>query len=328
MLKTGSLVTKFDSRRQLESYVGIRQDSQKEFVDFALFFIVICPACLFAAQGKEFDVWSSVNQREPGWVRRMRVKYARRAVEAYLAQIPARLQVIRRAGENGLRLFSTRRDAEDAAVAFDLAAAVLQFLQPLAPPAQAAEFFYNAGVLHLLKVMQIEKTAPGQPPTEELRRRRLTASRAALQAFNRVDPQSAENFEVRELARYQARRFWAAYELRDAKTLAVAGAALQKLNNQYVGTVKKMERDLAQEEAKISKLNEEIRKATSPQTREPLEKAAHEAQQNVQLIRNGLENSRSVLRVIVPIYDEVSLPYEKFKDAQRAQRAAAPTPPQ
>ncbi len=40
----------------------------------------------------------------------------------------------------------------------------------------------------------------------------------------------------------------------------------------------------------------------------------------MQLIRSGMENYRSVIRVVTPIWDSVSVIYDKFKEAQRRKR--------
>lgn len=324
MLKTGSLIARFDNRTQLDVYTGVRQDSEKEFVDFSLFLILVCPGCLYAAPEREFDIWDG-GAKEPGWKKRQKSRMPRKVLDQFLATIPRRQEIARRAARLGHNLFSTARTEDDAAVAIDLATDALHFILSKVSPNRKAELIYQEGVLSLMKSLQYERELENEPdPAEaqEIRKMRLLAIRDALAAFNRIPEQSVENFEIRESIRYHARRFWAAHELRDSQAFALSGAALQRLNNQFVGLVKKGEHDIAAEDAQVRKLNEEIRKANNTQKREGLQRQVKEHEANIQLLRTGLENARSVLRVVTPVYDRASVLYDKFKEIQRQRKAA------
>ena len=323
-LKTGSLVARFDNRTQLDVYTGVRQDSDKEFVDYSLFLIMVCPGCLYAAQEREFDVWDA-SGREPTWKKRQKTKLPSKVVKQFMVNIPKRYKIACQAACHGQNLFSTKRTENDAAVALDLATETLGYLISKVSPNRAAELIYQSGVMCLMKSLQYEKMLEDQenkPLFAEIRQKRQTSIRDALAFFNRVPDQSVENFEIRESIRFHARRFWAAQEMRDAKAFSLSGAALQRLNNQFVNMVKKVERDIAGEDAKIRKLNEEVRKAGNMQKKEAFQRQVKEADNNRNLLRTGLENARSVLRVITPIYDAVSIPYDKFKEIQRQKKAA------
>ncbi|MDR0868926.1 MAG: DUF2225 domain-containing protein [Planctomycetota bacterium] len=323
-LKTGSLMTKFDPHTQLEIYIGTRQDSNKEFADFALFNVVVCPACLYAATEKDFDTWSTNARGEAEWVRRNRAKHSDKNKKSFRLQLTKRAEIAHRAGRNGQMLFSARRTERDAEIALDLAVEALKFMRPHVNQAQQAGLLNDIGVLALMKQLMLEKQIDN-PDNEanvgELKKRRVEAVRQALQAFNSVPEQSAENFEPRELARYHSRRFWAAKEIRDVQAFAASGAALQRIYNQYENLVKKFERDVQTQEDNAKKIRAEIAKTGNVQKKEAMEKQAKEIDGNVSMIRNGLENARGVQKVIVPIYDDISFEYDKFKEMQR-QRAA------
>lgn len=323
-LKTGNLVARFDNRTQLDVYTGVRQDSEKEYVDFGLFIVMVCPRCLYAAQEREFDVWDA-SGKEPAWKRRQKNKISRKILAAYHANGPRRLALAKRAAREGMNLFSTRRAEDDAAISLDLAADTLNFMLGKVSPNRKPELLYQIAVLHLMKSLQFEKQLEDPDKTAqhpELKKSRMLAIRDALVAFNNIPDQSVENFEIRESIRYHARRFWAAQELRDANAFGHAGAALQRINNQFTNMGKKLERDLLTEEGKLKKLNDEIRKAANAQKREVFQRQAKEVESNMQLIRSGLENARGVLRVITPIYDAASVHYDKFKEMQRQQKPA------
>ncbi|MBP5233682.1 MAG: DUF2225 domain-containing protein [Planctomycetes bacterium] len=324
MLKTGSLVARFDNRTQLDVYTGVRQDSEKEFVDFSLFLILVCPGCLYAAPEREFDIWDG-GAKEPGWKKRQKNRLPRKVQELFLSAIPRRQEIARRAARQGHNLFSTARSEADAAVAIDLATDAVRFIVSKVSPNRKAELVYQEGVLNLMKSLQFERELENEldpAAAQEVRKLRLLAIRDALAAFNRIPEQSVENFDIRESIRYHARRFWAAHELRDSQAFALSGAALQRLNNQFVSLVKKGEHDIAAEDAQVRKLNEEIRKASNTQKREGLQRQVKEHEANIQLLRAGLENARSVLRVVTPVYDRASILYDKFKEIQRQRKMA------
>lgn len=322
-LKTGSLMVKLDTRTQMEVYTGVRQDSEKEFIDYSLFHILVCPECYYAAGEREFDVWDA-GAREPQWIRRKRTKLSQKIILAFQDKKGERKRIIQKAGDKGKRLFSTGRTEDDAAVALDLAANCVEFLIGKVSINRKSELVYQLGLLHLMKSLQFEKQLEDPELNDklpEIRERRRTAIADALECFLKIPDTSIENFEVREGVRFNARKFWAANELKCVEAFAQAGAALQRTYNQFNNLVKKAEREFEVEEAKLKKMDEEARKAKNVQKKEQIDRAMKEVDKNMQLIRTGLDNYRGVVRVINPIYDSISVLYDKFREVQRARRA-------
>ncbi len=321
-LKTGSLLVKLDTRTQMEVYTGVRADSDKEFVDFSLFHIMICPNCLYAGQEKDFDVWDAAS-KEPQWIRRKRIKLQQKVVTAYLDDIVTRRKVVQKAGEQGQRLFCSGRTEGDAAIAIELATYTLGFLIARVNANHKAELIYQTGLLHLMKSLQYEKqlddpTLSGDFPT--IRKRRLEAIRDALATFLQVPDSTVENLDVRESVRFNARKFWAAHEMKHAAAFAAAGSALQRTYNQYVNQLKKAEREYQIEEEKLKRFGDEQHKAKNVQQKEQIGRQMKEVEKNLQLLRAGMENYRGVVRVVAPIYDSVSLYYDKFREMQRQRK--------
>lgn len=321
-LKTGSLLVKLDNRTQMEVYVGVRQDSEKEFTDFSLFHIMVCPNCLFAAQEREFDIWDA-GAKEPQWIKRRRLKLSAKILSQFHERIDERRRIAQKAGQYGMRLFSTARTENDAAIALDLAAYTLNFLMGKVSTNRKAELMYQLGLLHLMKSLQFEKELEDPELVSEfpaIKKRRLEAVRDALVCFLKVPDASIENFEVRESVRFNARKFWAAHELKHVEAFAQAGASLQRTYNQFTSLVKKSEREYGVEEMKCRKLNEEIKKAKNIQKKEQFMRQLKEVEKNMQLIRAGMENYRGVVRVVNPIYDTISVIYDKFREMQRQRK--------
>lgn len=321
-LKTGSLLVKQDNRTQMDVYTGVRADSDKEFVDFSLFHIMICPNCLYAGQEKDFDIWDSGN-KDPQWIRRKHIKLQQKVLVSFHEDIPNRRRIVQRAGDQGARLFSADRNETDAAIAIELATHILQFLIERVNVNHKAELIYQAGLLNLMKSLQYEKqledpSLSGQFPS--IRKRRLEAIRDALASFLQVSDNTVENFDVRESVRFNARKFWAAHELKHAGAFSAAGAALQRTYNQYIGQLKKAEREYQIEEGKIKRLAEEEHKAKNIQKKEQVTRQIKEVEKNLQLLRAGMENYRGVVRVVTPIYDSISLYYDKFREMQRMRK--------
>ncbi len=227
-LKTGSLLVKIDNRTQMEVYTGVRQDSEKEYVDYSLFHILICPKCLFAAQDKEFDIWDSAS-KDPHWVKRKRAKLSRKIIDGYHERLKERMALVQKAGQNGMQLFSTDRTEEDAAISLDLAAHTLNYLLSKVSVNRKAELLYQLGLLQLMKSLQYEKQIDDpdyEEEKEELKKKRRGAIKNALECFLKIPDSSVENFDVREGVKYNCRKFWAAHEMKQFRAFAQAGSAL------------------------------------------------------------------------------------------------------
>ncbi len=321
-LKTGSLLIKVDNRTQMDIYTGVRQDSEKEFIDYSLFQILICPKCLYAALEKEFDIWDSAS-KEPHWVKRKRAKLSKKIIAGYHDRLKERMAIIQRAGQKGMQLFSTERTEEDAAISLDLAAHTLNFLISKVSVNRKADLLYQLGQLQLMKSLQYEKQIEDPDFEEkkiELQRKRRGAVKNALECFLKIPDSSVENFDVREGIKFNCRKFWAAQELKQFRAFAQAGSALQRVFNQFSNLVKKSEREYQLEDEKLKKVKADLRKTKNIQKKEQINTRINDIDKNMQLIRSGMENYRSVIRVVTPIWDSVSVMYDKFKEAQRRKR--------
>lgn len=321
-LKTGSLLVKLDTRTQMEVYTGVRADSDKEFVDFSLFHIMICPNCLYAGQEKDFDIWDGAS-KEPQWIRRKRIKLQQKVVSAYLDDLNTRRRIVQKAGEQGQRLFCAGRTEGDAAIAIELATYTLNFLVARVNANHKAELVYQIGLLHLMKSLQYEKQLDDPTISSEfpaIRKKRMESIRDALATFLQVPDSTVENLDVRESVRFNARKFWAAHEMKHAGAFAAAGAALQRTYNQYISQLKKSEREYQIEEDKLKRLGEEQHKAKNIQQKEQFGRQMKDVEKNLQLLRSGMENYRGVVRVVTPIYDSISLYYDKFREMQRQRK--------
>ncbi len=324
-LKTGSLLVKVDQRTQMEVYTGVRQDSEKEFVDFSLFHIMLCPKCLYASTEKEFDLWDA-GAKNPQWIKRKHTKIPQKIYAAFHNNIERRMRLAQSAGDMGRRLFSTERTEEDAAISIDLASDTLEFLIGKVSINRKAELMYQLGMLNLLKSLQFEKQLEDPELSnsfQEIKKKRLDSIKEALKCFIKIPDSSVENFDVRENVRFNARKFWAAHELKHLESFAQAGASLQRTYNQFNNMVKKAEREFQLEEVKIGKLRADMNKAKNIQKKEQLANQVKEIEKNLQLIRSGLENYRGVVRVVNPIYDTISVIYDKFREMQRQRKRQA-----
>ena len=321
-LKTGSLLVKVDNRTQLEVYTGVRQDSEKEFVDYSLFHILICPKCLFAAVEKEFDIWDSAS-KDPHWIKRKRAKLSKKIIAGYHERLKERMAIAQRAGHKGLQLFSTERTEEDAAISLDLAAHTLNYMLSKVSVNRKADLLYQLGLLQLMKSMQFEKQIE-DPDFEDikldLKKKRRGAVKNALECFLKIPDSSVENFDVREAVKFNCRKFWAAHELKQFRAFAQAGSSLQRVFNQFTNLIKKAEREFVIEEGKLRKLKTDIKKTKNIQKKEQLNNRLKDIEKNMQLIRSGMENYRGVIRVVTPIWDNVSVLYDKFIEAQRKRK--------
>ncbi len=323
-LKTGSLLVKMDNRTQMEVYTGVRQDSEKEFVDYSLFHILLCPKCLYAASEKEFDLWDSAS-KDPHWIRRKRAKLSKKVIAGYHERLKERMAIAQKAGQQGMQLFSTERTEEDAAISLDLAAHTLNFLISKVSANRKSELLYQLGQLQLMKSLQYEKQLEDPEFAEskqDLMRKRRGSVKNALECFLKIPESSVENFDVREGVKYNCRKFWAAYELKQFRAFAQAGSALQRIFNQFSNLIKKAEREFVLEEAKLKKTRSELKKTKNIQKKEQINNRLKEIDKNMQLIRSGMENYRSVIRVVTPIWDNVSVVYDKFIEAQRRKKRA------
>lgn len=321
-LKTGSLLVKLDNRTQMDVYTGVRADSDKEFVDYSLFHIMICPNCLYAGQEKDFDLWDA-GSKDPQWIRRKRIKLQQKVLTAFLDDLNNRRRVAQKAGDQGLNLFSSARNEGDAAIAIELATYTLNFLISRVNANHKAELIYQTGLLNLMKSLQYEKQLDDPMLSSEfptIRKKRLESIRDALASFLQVPDSTVENLDVRESVRFNARKFWAAHELKHAVAFAAAGGALQRTFNQYVSQLKKAEREYQIEEDKLKRLGDDQHKAKNIQQKEQVGKQMKEVEKNLQLLRAGMENYRGVVRVVTPIYDSISLYYDKFREMQRQRK--------
>ncbi len=324
-LKTGSLLVKIDNRTQMEVYTGVRQDSDKEFVDYSLFQMLICPKCLYAAADKEFDIWDSAS-KEPQWVKRKRAKLSKKIVAGYHERLKERMAIAQMAGQKGMQLFSTERTEADAAVSLDLAGHTLNYLISKVSVNRKAELLYQLGLLQLMKSLQYEKQIDDPDLSSEhanLKRKRRGAIKNALECFLKIPDSSVENFDVRESVKFNCRKFWAAHELKHFRAFAQSGSALQRVYNQFTNLVKKSEREYQIDEINLKKVKDELRKTKNIQKKEQIQNRIKEIDKNMQLTRSGMENYRGVIRVVTPIWDSVSIMYDKFKEAQRRKKKAS-----
>ena len=321
-LKTGSLLVKVDNRTQMEVYTGVRQDSEKEFVDYSFYHILICPKCLFAGSDRDFDIWDSA-AKDPHWVKRKRAKISKKIIAGFHERLKERMAIAQQAGQRGMRLFSTDRTEADAAIALDLAAHTLNYLISKVSTNRKAELMYQLGLLQLMKSLQFEKQLEDpelHDQHNDLKKKRRGAIKNALECFLKIPDASVENFDVREGVKFNCRKFWAAHELKHFQAFAQAGSALQRVQNQFVNLVKKSEREHSIEEGKLKKAKDDLRKTSNVQKKEQMQQRVNEIEKNMQLIRSGMENYRSVVRVITPIWDAVSVIFDKFKEAQRRKK--------
>lgn len=205
----------------------------RPFVDYALFEIKVCPACLYANYDKGFRLYDSINNvwQEP---RGLAVNDAFAA--ALRGSVGRRSKVAAQAGMEGHRLFSARRSYEDALVASALGVDAVSALLTEAKEGEKAGLFYTQGLLHIQQSRFYQKLEQSGHDTASLRTRRVSSLRAAMHAFSMVEGTMLQDKyfqEAHEVLLYYFRKMVVAELLGDKDTFESAKTVIRKLYGDY-----------------------------------------------------------------------------------------------
>jgi hypothetical protein len=143
-LKSKALQTQTDNF-YLTKYTGAI--GNRTYIDYSLFDIKICPACLYANRDSGFRIYDSINK---SWHDPREFTINEKYVEAMKESVDRRFRIAAQAGLEGHRLFSAERTLEDAIIAASLA---IDFVTTLLTVAQANE---KAGLLYLKGLFHIQ----------------------------------------------------------------------------------------------------------------------------------------------------------------------------
>ncbi|MBF0558644.1 MAG: DUF2225 domain-containing protein [Nitrospirae bacterium] len=142
-LKTKALQTQTDDF-YLTKYTEAIGD--RTYIDYSLFDIKICPACLYANRDSGFRIYDSINK---SWREPRELTISEKYVEAMNEGVGRRFRIAAQAGLKGHRLFSAERTLEDAVIAASLAVDFVATLLTVAPANEKAGLLYLKGLFHI-----------------------------------------------------------------------------------------------------------------------------------------------------------------------------------
>lgn len=158
----------------------------RTYIDYSLFDIKICPACLYANQTKGFRIYDSINK---SWLAPKELTVNEKYTAAIKGSIDGRFRIAAQAGLKGHRLFSAERTLEDAVVAASLGVDSVTTLLTAAPANEKARLLYLKGVFYIQQSQFYHKLELLGPKDAVLMHQdmRLACLSVAMDAFHELE---------------------------------------------------------------------------------------------------------------------------------------------
>jgi hypothetical protein len=205
----------------------------RTYIDYSLFSIKICPACLYANQEKGFRTYNRDNEswRDP---RGLGVK--EKYVAAMQETVDRRFRIAARAGLEGHRLFSKQRTFEDALIAALLGIDFVTTFLTVVPADEKASYYYFKGILHIMQSQYYHKIEHTGKYVEQHREMRLACLCEAMDAFSQAESGMMQDkyFEgLRENLLYYYQKMVVAEFIGDKHTFDASKQVIRKLYSNY-----------------------------------------------------------------------------------------------
>jgi len=205
----------------------------RTYIDYSLFSIKICPACLYANREKGFRTYDRDNEswRDP---RGLDVK--EKYVAAMQETIDRRFRIAAQAGLEGHRLFSTQRTFEDALIAASLGIDFVTTLLTMAQANEKARYYYFKGILHIMQSQYYHKIEHLGKDVNQHKEMRLACLREAMDAFSQVESGMMQDryFEgLRECLLYYYQKMVVAEFIGDKNAFDASKQVIRKLYSDY-----------------------------------------------------------------------------------------------
>jgi len=156
----------------------------RTYLDYSLFAIKICPACLYANREKGFRIFDTVNK---SWREPRELTIEEKYVAAMKETVDRRFRIAAQAGLEGHRLFSGQRTLEDALIADSLGIDFVTTLLTLAQANERTRLFYFKGVFHIVQSQDHHKLEQLGKDVKQHREMRLASLREAMATFSQVE---------------------------------------------------------------------------------------------------------------------------------------------
>jgi len=205
----------------------------RTYIDYSLFSIKICPACLYANQEKGFRTYNRDNEswRDP---RGLAVK--EKYVAAMQETVDRRFRIAARAGLEGHRLFSKQRTFEDALIAVSLGIDFVTTFLTVVPADEKARYYYFKGILHIMQSQYYRKIEHLGKDVEQHREMRLACLCEAMDAFSQAESGMMQDkyFEgLRENLLYYYQKMVVAEFIGDKNTFDASKQVIRRLYSNY-----------------------------------------------------------------------------------------------